>query len=160
MTYRRYARIWNLLFPCLDDFDNGHPGVWIPAHTEASAVGKVLCGDGSPLTATLRRGNMLADEYAKAAAMETRAPKRFRDEVWRRFADVSQCAMWLGQVTALANHCPVDDGSGGGHVFIRDSTARRRSPKAKPRPRVVGSLVDRSAKIAAVFERIRSRIRG
>ena len=74
--------------------------------------------------------------------------------------------MWLGQVTVLANHYPVDDGSGGGHVFIRDSTARRRVPRATPQSqstgicddRAVGSLVDRSAKIAAVVGRIRSRI--
>ena len=135
-------------------------------HTDASAIGHLRCGDGSVLTALLRSGNELADTYAKGAAMQTRAPSSYREEVVRRFSLVSHYARWVGHAAALANCYPVASDNGGIR-FIRDSTASKPTQKKKPASHCAsgerddgsGSLFERSEPIAAVATRIRKRFR-
>eukprot|EP00973_Karenia_brevis_P044397 6149834-Karenia_brevis.AAC.1 len=103
--------------------------------------------------------------------MANRAPKRYRDEVKERFSSVWHHAKWIGQATALANRYPVVS-SDGQVLFIRDSTAQRRQRKKATsgsaasadsgcaHPVGVGRLEERSARIAAIYERVRRRCAG
>ena len=124
---RYYARIWNVIFACLDD-----PGevdlVWMPAHTKADDVGVLLLSNGVALSATDRMGNGEADRLAKDAAEAVRVPPAVRAHIAGASALAKQLAKWIGQVTAAASSFRCSAGR-----VMRDSLPGPRVPRP-PRP--------------------------
>ena len=129
---RRYHQHWVSIFQALDAGESAGKVVWVPAHISESRIGDVSCGDGTLLTEHMWRGNKLVDELAKRAAHTIKAPQDVVRNVVDRQVQAQELAVFVGQVTALANAWPGDDGG-----IRRDSTGKpqgtRRSFKKKRR---------------------------
>ena len=91
--------------------------VWVPAHISESRIGDVSCGDGTPITKHMWLGNKLVDELAKRGAHTIKAPQDVVRSVVARQLQAQELAVFVGQVIALANAWPGDDGK-----LRRDST--------------------------------------
>ena len=113
---RPLARVHSMMFTAIDDTP-ASAFVWMPAHTREHEVGRVLLGNGQPLTAIDRNSNELADRYAKQAVLEHRIRQDIRIQVRELDRLVVDTAKWLGMVTYQANHY--------GQPPMRDSEASR-----------------------------------
>ena len=96
---RYYARIWNVIFACLDGSADADVA-WMPAHTGADDVGVLLLSNGDPLTKLDRQMNAEADRLAKLAAGPTRVPSPVRTRIDGACALVRQLAMWIGRANS------------------------------------------------------------
>ena len=101
---RRLARAW---IPIASRIEGDASRVsWMPAHsTEKTRANKVR-SDGRQLSSVDMLTNARADELAKAVPRAHRPP---RADVWRirnNAGRLYDAALWLGRVTALANHLP------------------------------------------------------
>ncbi len=121
---RYYARIWNVIFSCFDDAAEVDIA-WMPAHTKADDVGRLLLSNGQPLTCIDRQTNAEADRLAKAVATSSRVPASVRGRIDRAIARACQLAKWIGQATALASKFLLPGGRYG-----RDSAPGPRRPTA------------------------------
>ena len=127
-----HARLWGMVFAACDDWE--HPETqldleWMPAHTTEADVGRACLSNGQPLTARDRKGNALADAYAKRGAELHRVP----EEVRRLCGSYEALAVWAARELAIrthaANNCRVPGRPGP----CRDSTGLPR-PKRRSRP--------------------------
>ena len=124
----------------------------MPAHCTVAQAGSKLMSNGLPITVRDIRGNELVDSGAKAIARRERPPKHQIAFVKKEGCVVREAAMWLGKITALANHFPNpawSEGQGRKSKFLRDSqgcrvrkseTRKRKQPNAAQEPRVPGDL--------------------
>ncbi len=97
---------------------------WMPAHCSLKQAFAKACSDGSLLTPTDIRANDVVDAGAKAIARAEKPPLNQFKLVKRESTRLVEAAMWLGRVTALANHFPVEADDIKRH--IRDSEGMRR----------------------------------
>ena len=143
---RRYHQHWVSIFQALDAGESAGRVVWVPAHISESRIGDVSCGDGTLFTEYMWRGNKLVDELAKRAAHTIKAPQDVVRNVVDRLVQAQELAVFVGQVTALANAWPGDDGG-----IRRDSTGKpqgtRRGFKKKRR---AGSVVGDGRSVGGV----------
>ncbi len=120
-AHRTHARVHGLLHEAVATTQEAN-FVWMFAHTRPDEVGKVLKGNGVPITNIDWMGNDQADAHAKLAVEAHRVPlvvrKRLAD--WDR--EVMQLARWVGLATHLANHLP--------EYPYRDSVASRAMAQA------------------------------
>ncbi len=120
-AHRTHARVHGLLHEAVATTPEAN-FVWMLAHTRPDEVGKVLKGNGVPITNIDWMGNDQADAHAKLAVEAHRVPlvvrKRLAD--WDR--EVMQLARWVGLATHLANHLP--------EYPYRDSVASRAMAQA------------------------------
>ena len=142
--------------------------VWMPAHCSSSQVGQRRLSDGRTLSTTDLIANEYVDEKAKAMARSLRPPLPQMELVCHGAARLMEAAMWLGRITAYANHFPLDSHCGESKTrHARDSagitaSARARGSK-RPQPehtysapRLPGDLAD-CPRWAAIRARIRDK---
>ena len=143
---RRHHQHWVSIFQTLDAGESAGRVVWVPAHISESRIGDVSCGDGTPITKHMWLGNKLVDELAKRGAHTIKAPQDVVRSVVARQLQAQELAVFVGQVTALANAWPGDDGE-----IRRDSTGKpqgvRRGFKKKRR---ASSCVGKGRSVGAV----------
>ena len=114
---QRYARIWSVIHAARDSDDQAQV-IWMPAPTAEWKVNSAFKSDGSVLTAIDRDANILADQYAKAAAAGNRVPGAARKTILRRHAEVIDMATWIAKVTVEADRFRLPNGT-----VVRDSEA-------------------------------------
>ena len=102
---RPLARVNGMMHHAMDDVEQGAV-VWMPAHTAKQCVGIKKLSDGSLLTDQDRRANDRADEQAKLATSETRAPPEIRQDFDDYRQNILDACAWLGLVTWLAGNLP------------------------------------------------------
>ena len=119
---RTLARAW---IPVLSAFEGRTDcAAWMPAHCNEKAAGQKYLSNGSPLTILDVSSNGMVDTFAKRVARRE-APTQH--ELWSVRAAarrLTEAARWLGQITALANHFPVNAVDSRGRAVtrhIRDS---------------------------------------
>ena len=151
---RPLARVFELVFAAVDDTPLD-AFVWMPAHCSMDEVGVVRLGNGSLLTETDRRGNALADEYAKAAVEAHRVPSAVRQRLRDAAKEVQAIAKWLGRVTHLAGHQAGPQRRDS--EASRRATGRRRAADRQQRRDGAPAANPRGA-LLAVLEPLRARI--
>ena len=135
-----HARLWGMVYAACDDWDRPEVQVdleWLPAHTTEADIGRACLSNGQPLTVRDRKGNALADAYAKRGAGSHRVP----EEIRRLCGSHEALAVWAARELAIqthaANNCKVPGRPG----LCRDSAGlprakRKRAVDAAPPPRV------------------------
>ena len=126
---RPLARVWVLIFACVDDAPDSVDLSWMPAHTTEADVGRARLSNGQLLTTVDRTANAAADSHAKQAAREVRVPLEVRRRVDKAALEVYYIAKWLGVVTARANGMPSTPERDAESTLAR----RRRTGEQRPR---------------------------
>ena len=151
---RSLARIWNMIFNCLDcdhvSREVRDRVVWMPSHGARHAIGEAVKSDDSVVSAIDWRANRLADAAAKAAAFANRSPAAARIKLQRTLSAYEHALTELAVVTTAANYHPMqiirDDGTVE-HRIARDSAPaprRRRLRTYRPLPPLADERIDPS----------------
>ena len=147
---RKLGRAWGPLSLILEG--DARRVIWMPAHCRVSQAGSKLMSNGLPITVRDINGNKLVDSGAKAIARREKPPKQQIAFVKKEGQLVREAAMWLGKITALANHFPNpawSEGQDRKSKFLRDSQGCRANVKKSENrkrkqpdvePRVPGDL--------------------
>ena len=119
---RPFARTLAPLLAALE----GRPVTWMPAHRSEDDCRHHVKSDGAPLRRLEVKGNDLVDGLAKAAASLHRLPDDIVKAVQDCWDRTLELALWIGRVTAAANHfeLPHRDARGN-RQYIRDADTSR-----------------------------------
>jgi hypothetical protein len=150
---RTFARAWGPLCAALAD-DPGRV-VWMPAHCGKEAIGVRQLSNGQLLRRADLTGNDLVDSLAKRAAMRWALPRGQVKFVRTVATRLRQAAMWIGQATAFANHCPMATlafvPEGEAPRFVRDTDCYRKCGSSGGRKRRVQGGLGPAAPPGEVF---------
>ena len=129
---RLYARAWAPIAAALGGA--AERVSWVPSHCADSGEASRTMADGSSVPRALIRGNAVADQLAKAAALDDRIPEGCRRQVREQGLRLRALGQWLGRVAAKANDCrPSGDTPGavrdaGGPLLRASRPSKRKSP--------------------------------
>ncbi len=127
---RSMARVWAMIFHVLDDqgtnvfLSDEQRYVWLPAHTSATAIGRMRMSSGQAVTPALWRANRLVDVVAKSAARQHTVGPAVLEALKLAEAAALHGAAVSGMVARAANHYRVEAGEWDGTTkvtFCRDS---------------------------------------
>ena len=104
------AKLWNMLFPYLDDARADDAVRWMPAHKGSHEAAQLRDSRGDPLTKEDVEVNALVDAMAKSVVEEHRVPLNVRRAVAQREAEVMMVAFSIGLAAREANE---GEGEGG-----------------------------------------------
>ena len=147
---RKFARAWGPLAATLEE--DSRRVIWMPAHCGSNIESKTL-SNGEALKHSDVKGNAYVDSLAKQIAKRDRAPRQQVAKVSSASARLEGIAMWIGQITACANHFPdprasAQDGKKKPR-FLRDSTGIGNLQRTQGRRRVQQQLTPKPEAQAA-----------
>lgn len=106
---RPQARIWNMVFNCLDDmFIIPDTFAWMPAHCSRLAVISRHKSNVQLVTERDWRANRLADALAKRAARRFKIPDEILQGIKAAETAVDYAAAMIGVTTYASNHFKMD----------------------------------------------------